>query len=396
MRPDALDLEAGLGDLTQERGQVLRRPHPDPVHPGVDLHVHRPAHRAPRPRGARARRASRHSGSAGARARRPPRPVGTPTARGSAPRSPAVRSSRPSSTSATPHHVAPASSAARATATAPWPYALALTTAISSASAGLSAAALCRIAPRSTSTVVGRKRVSVTAGPHARDRIGQEVGDVAGDRAVARAVGGGEPGEPMEVGTRPGGGERLDAPGEQAADRAGQDVAGPRGRERGRTRRVHARAPAGLDDDRAGALHERDGARLLARGPARRRADRRRARARAGGPARPRAGSAPPRPCDPRATSRRPRTRSARRRRRRAARARLRTTSRTNDAVAGCAGKARADRDGVGARPRRSRPRRRLRRAIDPASVSGSGRKTASVRAAWTTGRIDAGSATTT
>ena len=42
-----------------------------------------PAHREPRSRGARARRASRRSGVSRCAARRPPRPVGTPTARGS-------------------------------------------------------------------------------------------------------------------------------------------------------------------------------------------------------------------------------------------------------------------------------------------------------------------------
>ena len=70
----------------------------------------------------------------------------------------------------------------------------------------------------------------------------------------------------MEVGARPRGGERLDAAGEQAADRAGEDVAGPRGRERGRAGRVHARGAAGRGDHGARALHQRDRVELLGEG----------------------------------------------------------------------------------------------------------------------------------
>jgi hypothetical protein len=73
----------------------------------------------------------------------------------------------------------------------------------------------------------------------------------------------------------------------------------------------------------------------------------------------------------------------------------VRTTSRTNDAVAGC-----RVRPGpiatAWASPAALTTASTASGAIDPASVSGSGRKTASVSDAWTTGRIDAGSATTT
>ena len=45
VREETLDLEARVLHAAGERRSVLRRPHADPMHPGVDLHVdgHRPA-----------------------------------------------------------------------------------------------------------------------------------------------------------------------------------------------------------------------------------------------------------------------------------------------------------------------------------------------------------------
>ena len=204
--------------------QVLQWPHPTRCIP-VSTFTCTACARAPRPRGAQPI-AERRSGSAGARARRPPRPVGTPTARGSGPSIPAVRARDPPRPARRRTGRAPR--APRGRPQPPWPYALALTTAISSASAG--ARPVTPIAPRSTSTVVGRKRVSVTARlPRARSH---RAGGRRRRRRPCRRPCGRRPRawRSMEVRTRPCGGERLDAAREQAAGRAGQDVAGPRGR----------------------------------------------------------------------------------------------------------------------------------------------------------------------
>src|SRR6266536_1212817 len=76
---------------------------------------------------------------------------------------PAARSSAPSSTSATPSHAAPASTAARATGTAPWPYPSAFTTAMRAAGRATSASArtLARTASRSISAQTGRYVVTL-------------------------------------------------------------------------------------------------------------------------------------------------------------------------------------------------------------------------------------------
>src|SRR6056297_1838179 len=119
---------------------------------------------------------------------------------------------RPSSTSATASHAAPASTAARATGTAPWPYPSALTTAHISAGSVVStrAATLWVTAPRSMSAHVGRIQHLRQGGQQVRCNHAMARGDLCGTSVHPCAGGGGM--------------ERVEALRQERADDARQHV----------------------------------------------------------------------------------------------------------------------------------------------------------------------------
>ena len=121
MRPQTLDLEAGRDDRGEEPRRILGRPEP---RPGAcrcrSSRGPRPSP-GPRPRAGPGRRRCTPWASGGAPSATASEPGGNSESTRIGASIPARRSSRPSSTSATPAHVAPASIAARATGTAPCP-----------------------------------------------------------------------------------------------------------------------------------------------------------------------------------------------------------------------------------------------------------------------------------
>ena len=309
---------------------------------------------------------------------------------------PASRSSRPSSTSATPHHVAPPSSAARATGTRAVAVRVGLDHRHQLGVVGLERGGV--VPDRARSTSYGRRpeaRLGHALPPRARSH---RAGASATSPATVPS-----PVRPPAATRRDRGGTRPPTPRrtarcrERATRRSRRSARRPSPRSRGRSSRSDSRARSrrARRPRVRRPLHERDGARLLREAPARRRAGRRRALA----PEQPgqlalvrREHRIALRSASDVASASNAFSASASTT---SGTGEVRTTSRTNDAVAGC-----RDRPGpiatAWASPAALTTASTASGAIDPASVSGSGRNTASVSSAWTTGRIDAGSATTT
>ena len=83
------------------------------------------------------------------------------------------------------------------------------------------------------------------------------------DSPVAAAADRSPCGLDVRGGAGDGGGPRVDAAGEAAADDAAQHVAGAGGGERGRIEQAHAEPAVGVQHERVSALEERDRPRLL-------------------------------------------------------------------------------------------------------------------------------------